>query len=136
VQQRVDIETHDSVHNEYRNVKTFDSLLMVKLHYDNELTVIHETFIPIRDASGQVTGSVLSERIRIDSHNEKDSTAVYHHSTNEETQQQASAISDTRIEIENKEERKTSTGSPWMFFAYLVVIIVLFADKLKNLIQS
>jgi hypothetical protein len=136
VQQSVDIQRHDSVHNEYRSVKALDSLVSIKIHNKGDLTVIHETFIPIRDTTGQVTGSVLSARIRIASRNEKDSTAVFLHSVSEEKQQQTSAITDTHIEEENKEERKTSTGLPWMFFAFIGVIVVLFAGKLKSFIHS
>ncbi|KAA6347957.1 hypothetical protein EZS27_004588 [termite gut metagenome] len=131
-QQSVSLEKHDSVHNEYRYAKTLDSLVSIKVHNQEDVTVIREIFIPVRDTTGQITGSVLAARIRIVARSEKDSTAVFLHSENEEEQQQVSAITDTHIETESKEDRKTSTGPPWMFFAFLFVLIVLFAGKLKN----
>ncbi|KAA6318097.1 hypothetical protein EZS27_031849 [termite gut metagenome] len=132
VQQSVALENHNSVHDEYHSAKTVDSLLSVQLYREEDITIIEETFTLITDTTGQVTGSVLSKRIRIASNSKKDSTAVFYKSVNVEEQQQTSAISDTHIDAESKEERKTSTRFPWQFFAFLFVLIVLFASKLKK----
>ncbi|KAA6315718.1 hypothetical protein EZS27_033864, partial [termite gut metagenome] len=119
VHQSVSLENHDSVHDEYRSAKTVDSLLSVQLYREEDITIIEETFTLITDTTGQVTGSVLSKRIRIASHSKKDSTALFHKSVDEEEQQQTSAISDTLIDVENKEEQEVSTGFRWQFFAFL-----------------
>jgi hypothetical protein len=131
VRQSTSLENHDSVHNESHSAKTVDSLLSVTLYREENVTVVEETFAPITDTSGQVTGSVLSKRIRVIAQNKKDSTAVSHKSVNVEEQQQASLISNTLIDIES-EEKQTPTVFQWQFFAFLAVLCILFAGKIKN----
>ncbi|KAA6348961.1 hypothetical protein EZS27_003561 [termite gut metagenome] len=129
IQQNADFQRHDSLHKEYSYTKAVDSLVAIQLHNIDELTVIQETFTPVRDTSGLVTGSVLSARIRIVSRSEKDSTAVVLHSENEEQQQQVSATSDTNLNVQIDEERKSAP--PWLFFVFVGVIVFLFVGKLK-----
>jgi hypothetical protein len=91
--------------------------------------IVQETFIALTDtATGQVH-SILSARTRFFSRSEKDSTAVVLHSENEEQQQQVSTTSDTNLNVQIDEERKSAP--PWLFFVFVGVIVFLFVGKLK-----
>jgi hypothetical protein len=125
------LEQRDSVRTESHATKNVDSLVVIKLHNQENVLIIQETFIPVADTvTGQVY-SVLSARTRIFSHSEKDSTSVFLHSENEEQQEQVSATSNTQLNIQNDEERKSSTGFPYIFFVFLLVLALLFIRKIK-----
>jgi hypothetical protein len=130
VHQHSTLEQRDSVRMESHAIQTADSLVVVKLHNQEDVFIVQETFIVLTDTvTGQVH-SVLSGRTRIFSRSEKDSTSVFLHSENEEKQEQVSATSNAQLHIQNDEERKPSNGFPYIFFAFLLVLALLFIRKL------